>query len=420
MTCQIGHDGEFCSGCDLYEDGMYACYKWNCTDIMVVGNDTSTGNTCDGPVLYPPIVGNGHCNIPACNICGEGNNLTNPDNIFEAGGYQVTCQAIYLYGISGFLPDCQYYAGLFAPICCDAAIEPCSLCPDGGSLTDPDKILPGGGEDTISTCGELETAAMMISSKPDLCMQLQTWVALFCGCMDSPPDQTPAPVAESTPAPVAELTPALIAEPTISAVPSVLSNRVPTVTPVNPIPTAVLLSSSNPSQSPTNAPITAPTTSPTWGSLRIGDVMCVEGYIMDLFCIELGMLLDNVGIITLEGPEEHSVHCLVDVGWCVNSEFEVLVEPVFASSTYRRGWRMSEETKPLVVTIARSVGKECSTCTGEGDLQKGFRAALKVEFLKEASNGIPPMVKVLEAEHSNGIYNPCQSFFGMDEQEPII
>jgi hypothetical protein len=33
-----------------------------------------------------------------------------------------------------------------------------------------------------------------------------------------------------------------------------------------------------------------------------------EGYIMDNFCIERGTLLDNPDVITLEGPDQHSVH----------------------------------------------------------------------------------------------------------------
>ena len=49
-------------------------------------------------------------------------------------------------------------------------------------------------------------------------------------------------------------------------------------------------------------------------ALKIGDVVCVTGYIMDHFCIERGTLLDNPSTETLKNPEEHSFHCLLDVG----------------------------------------------------------------------------------------------------------
>ena len=54
---------------------------------------------------------------------------------------------------------------------------------------------------------------------------------------------------------------------------------------------------------------------------------CVQGYIMDIFCINRGTLLDNGAVRTLEGPQHHSVHCLVDPGICWQSGFEVLGAP---------------------------------------------------------------------------------------------
>ena len=39
-----------------------------------------------------------------------------------------------------------------------------------------------------------------------------------------------------------------------------------------------------------------------------------EGFVMDYYCIDRGTLLDNPSVVTLEGPDQHSVH------WCVQSE----------------------------------------------------------------------------------------------------
>ena len=114
--------------------------------------------------------------------------------------------------------------------------------------------------------------------------------------------------------------------------------------------------------------------------VEVGDEICVEGYIMDVLCIDIGRLLDNWSFKTLERPGEHSVHCLADVGACIRSGFEVLLDPTEGERYYTRGWRLDEAGTQQVVELARSVGR-CSTCTGEGSLRKGFRAALTATIL---------------------------------------
>ena len=52
--------------------------------------------------------------------------------------------------------------------------------------------------------------------------------------------------------------------------------------------------------------------------------ICHTGYVMDLYCINRGTLLDNPSVATLVGPQEHSVHCLVDPSICYNSGFALL------------------------------------------------------------------------------------------------
>ena len=45
---------------------------------------------------------------------------------------------------------------------------------------------------------------------------------------------------------------------------------------------------------------------------------------MDRYCINRETLLDNAQLKTLLTPELHSVHCLVDVGVCRDSGYEIL------------------------------------------------------------------------------------------------
>lgn len=212
----------------------------------------------------------------------------------------------------------------------------------------------------------------------------------------------------------------------------------PTLAPVEPEPTPgpTMVPTNSPTSTPTPEPTVAttksptpnPTPEPTEGGLRIGDDICIEGFIMDWFCIDRGVLLDNSRVRTLEGPDVHSIHCLVDVGICVNSAFEVLVEPLVYNAEedameYQRGWRISEDVdeyagKQMVIDLARDIGTRCSTCTGNGDLSEGFRAALRVKLLDfAASDGTPATVQVLEVGASHDMADPCQTFFNMPLQE---
>merc|ERR1712194_658343 len=93
-------------------------------------------------------------------------------------------------------------------------------------------------------------------------------------------------------------------------------------------------------------------------------------------------MIDN-GRVTLEEPERHSVHCLVDVGICLDSAFEVLVESSSGSTPYGRGYRLDDASKSDMIDLARSVGS-CTTCANGYDgsgLTRGFKAVMKVNVL---------------------------------------
>lgn len=126
--------------------------------------------------------------------------------------------------------------------------------------------------------------------------------------------------------------------------------------------------------------------------VTIGDRICVEGYVMDRFCIDFGTLLDNPGVKTLEGPERHTMHCLIDVSWCVDSGYEVLLDPLPGDDTYCVGYRLDGGGNDMVWNLAAKVGstKGCRMCEGtHGDIEEGFRALIKgrVTSLGDLDNG---------------------------------
>jgi len=163
------------------------------------------------------------------------------------------------------------------------------------------------------------------------------------------------------------------------------------------------------------------------GALQAGDTICTEGFVMDFFCINRGTLLDNPSVKTLEGPDKHSVHCLVDVNSCVRSPFEILLDPKEGETLYKRGWQLDDGSKERAIELAQSVGS-CTTCdpaNNRGNSHvKGFRAAMTATILSlnEDDASLPPTIQVQEMvdttafdPSTNGGESACAVFFGVQD-----
>mmetsp|Transcript_54332 Transcript_54332/g.131869 ORF Transcript_54332/g.131869 Transcript_54332/m.131869 type:complete len:270 (+) Transcript_54332:122-931(+) len=142
--------------------------------------------------------------------------------------------------------------------------------------------------------------------------------------------------------------------------------------------------------------------------VSIGDTYCVEGYVMDSYCIDIGSLLDKPNIRTLEGPDQHSIHCLVDFGPCLNSEFEILTPPLPSTAgsivRYERSWRVTDldGSKTVLVDLARNIGS-CGTCEGgynNGGQRSGFKAVMDATIVGFRSGETPPIISVTQAYDS--------------------
>jgi len=158
--------------------------------------------------------------------------------------------------------------------------------------------------------------------------------------------------------------------------------------------------------------------------LQVGDELCIQGFIMDYFCIDNVRMIDN-GRRTLEEPDRHTVHCLVDVGICLNTAFEVLVESSGGSTAYTRGYRLDDSSKNDMINLARSVGS-CSTCVNGYNnrmLDSGFKAVMMVTVTNMNPNngeGAPPLVRVNDRRDASNLgSDPCRSVYGMPEGVPI-
>jgi hypothetical protein len=104
--------------------------------------------------------------------------------------------------------------------------------------------------------------------------------------------------------------------------------------------------------------------------------VCYDGFVMDRYCIDRGTLLDNPSLSTLDFPDKHSVHCLVDVASCRNSVFEMLSLEPNGAGTHCRAYALDNTGRDLVTSLARSTGI-CSTCSGgAGSQTHGFAAVV--------------------------------------------
>ena len=103
-------------------------------------------------------------------------------------------------------------------------------------------------------------------------------------------------------------------------------------------------------------------------SSNASEEVCFTGYVMDRYCIERGTLLDNPSLKTLESPDKHSIHCLVDVGLCIQSEFEMLADPTDGGGLYCRAFTLDKNGHDMVLALARKTGApgRCKTCTSGG------------------------------------------------------
>jgi len=113
--------------------------------------------------------------------------------------------------------------------------------------------------------------------------------------------------------------------------------------------------------------------------------------------------MDYPEFATLENPEEHSSHCLLDVPICYESPFHILTDPRpdNAPNTYGPGWAAADNA--LLITVGRQLG-QCDTCTGI--LEKGMRLQVRgtvvtldppvidvtsVDYLEEGAQGCPEL-----------------------------
>lgn len=160
--------------------------------------------------------------------------------------------------------------------------------------------------------------------------------------------------------------------------------------------------------------------------LKVGDNICVEGYVMDLYCIDRGTLLDAPDVVALKNPELHSFFCLIEPPPCAASPWNVLIDPaVDGDGFYRRGFVLDEVSKQNALSLARSVGScpSCDNGTNDQDRQAGFRVVMNstILHLNEDDKDTPPLLHVHDMQDiassidTMGGAKACLFYYGMED-----
>lgn len=135
--------------------------------------------------------------------------------------------------------------------------------------------------------------------------------------------------------------------------------------------------------------------------VAVGDEICVEGLVMDNFCIDRGAMLDPAGLDPFTDAEKHTVHCLADVQPCIDSNF-VILNDKGDDGRYSVGYRLDADGTLAVVDASKPVGVCDNGCTG--DLVAGLRVGIKGTVME---NTEPYLVSAQTVEVSNELTNFC-------------
>ena len=105
---------------------------------------------------------------------------------------------------------------------------------------------------------------------------------------------------------------------------------------------------------------------------------------MDTFCVQLGSLLDT-GDVTLDFPDRHSFHCLIDEDVCRLSGYEMLQlstgpDPEFTYESVARFDRVGNNMLVQFARQVRSCGRDCN-----GGNSRGLQATVTGTLEEDSS-----------------------------------
>jgi hypothetical protein len=118
-----------------------------------------------------------------CNICADGSTITKPDHFIDL--LSSTCQdySDYVLTIDSESLKCEKLR-FVAPTCgCPVLLDPCTLCSDGSSISNPDNVvIPCGDGQYTYMCQDYNDLLKGIPNDSESCRGSRSAFGVSCGC----------------------------------------------------------------------------------------------------------------------------------------------------------------------------------------------------------------------------------------------
>ena len=137
-------------------------------------------------------------------------------------------------------------------------------------------------------------------------------------------------------------------------------------------------------------------------SVKVGDEICTQGYIMDKFCIKRGNFLDEPNVTALDNPDTQTYHCMFDPTVCRDG-YVILAPPAAGETNYTEAYGFDDAGNTKIITDGRALGAKvgddvnCGSCTGtDSSVTRGMSVGIKATVADASTD--PPVVSITEME----------------------
>jgi hypothetical protein len=145
---------------------------------------------------------------------------------------------------------------------------------------------------------------------------------------------------------------------------------------------------------------------PTVVAIEDGEDICVQGFVIDNFCIAQRFFIDLPNVDPLVNPEQHTFHCMVDPAQCHNSGWRVLGAPsaeegAIYTVDYAFDQAGNDEVLALMKTTGYAATDACVGCSGtDATILDGFNLGILATVMDAAA--VPPVLSVRQLTYTGG------------------
>ena len=128
-----------------------------------------------------------------------------------------------------------------------------------------------------------------------------------------------------------------------------------------------------------------------------GEVLCVQGYVIDWFCLNQDFYIDAPDMSPYVDGDKHTFKCMIDPPQCPGSGYAIMGDPTSTSGgNYTADYSLTADGTQRLLTMALAVGSGCAECTGPAEKTMGFRVGMMATVTDASAT--PPVVTFETAE----------------------